>query len=311
MKPRIALYVGGMGARSRNFYQELALRYGYEAEARRIQDLYLDGRKREAAAAVPDALVDEVCLVGNQSRIAERVAALPRSGRDDAHRGPAGGRDGPPHPRRGSRCCAAPAADRRMDRVVPLALVAAFGVLTAFRALRVYRTTGVNPIKVGGKSDDPVQGVDGPHPGGVHRGRRLRRRHLRLRPGWKPYLVPIPWLEQGALRAAGTALGAAAIGWIGIAQYQMAASFRIGVDRSEKTALVRRGLYSLSRNPIYLGVAAFVSAFFLTAPNALTFGMTVAAFIGIAIQARLEEQYLLGKHPEEYRAYRSAVRRWL
>ena len=80
MKPRIALYVGGMGARSRNFYQELAGRYGYEAEARRVQDLYLDGRRREAAAAVPDALVDEVCLVGNQSRIAERVAAYREAG---------------------------------------------------------------------------------------------------------------------------------------------------------------------------------------------------------------------------------------
>ena len=198
-----------------------------------------------------------------------------------------------------------------MDRVVPLALVAAFGVLTAFRALRVYRTTGVNPIKVGGKSDDPMQAVTDRILKASIAAAGFVGATCAFAPGWKPYLVPIPWLEQGALQAAGAALGAAAIGWIGIAQYQMAASFRIGVDRSEKTALVRRGLYSLSRNPIYLGVAAFVSAFFLTAPNALTFGMTVAAFIGIAIQARLEEQYLLGKHPEEYRAYRSAVRRWL
>ena len=80
LRPGIALYVGGMGARKRNFYNDLAHRYGYGAEAARIQSLYLDGRKREAAAAVPDALLDEVCLVGPPSRIAERVAAYRESG---------------------------------------------------------------------------------------------------------------------------------------------------------------------------------------------------------------------------------------
>ena len=80
LRPGIALYVGGMGARTRNFYNDLARRYGYEREATTIQDLYLAGRKREAAAAVPDALVDEVCLVGPESRIAERMAAYRESG---------------------------------------------------------------------------------------------------------------------------------------------------------------------------------------------------------------------------------------
>jgi F420-dependent oxidoreductase-like protein len=71
VKPMLALYVGGMGARGRNFYNDLVCRYGYEAAARAIQDLYLDGRKHEAAAAVPDALVDEVALCGPKERIAE------------------------------------------------------------------------------------------------------------------------------------------------------------------------------------------------------------------------------------------------
>jgi F420-dependent oxidoreductase-like protein len=62
LKPLLALYVGGMGARGQNFYHRLVSRYGYEAEAAAIQDLYLDGRHRDAAAAVPDALVDEVAL---------------------------------------------------------------------------------------------------------------------------------------------------------------------------------------------------------------------------------------------------------
>ncbi|HLJ79935.1 MAG TPA: LLM class flavin-dependent oxidoreductase, partial [Ktedonobacterales bacterium] len=71
VKPMLALYIGGMGARGKNFYNDLACRYGYEAAAKEIQDLYLDGKKKAAAAAVPDTLVDEVALCGPRERIAE------------------------------------------------------------------------------------------------------------------------------------------------------------------------------------------------------------------------------------------------
>ena len=71
VKPALALYIGGMGARGRNFYNDLACRYGYEGAAKTIQDLYLDGKKREATAAVPDELVDEVALCGPKERIGE------------------------------------------------------------------------------------------------------------------------------------------------------------------------------------------------------------------------------------------------
>ncbi len=80
LRPGIALYVGGMGARKKNFYNDLVRRYGYADAARTIQDHYLADRKREAAAAVPDALVDELSLVGPPSRIAERVAAYREAG---------------------------------------------------------------------------------------------------------------------------------------------------------------------------------------------------------------------------------------
>jgi F420-dependent oxidoreductase-like protein len=79
-KPAIALYVGGMGARSRNFYNELVRRYGYAEAAATIQDLYLAGKKREAEAAVPDALVDEVGLFGPRERIRERLGAYRDAG---------------------------------------------------------------------------------------------------------------------------------------------------------------------------------------------------------------------------------------
>ncbi len=80
VKARLALYVGGMGARNKNFYNELARRYGYEEAAKTLQDLYLSGRKADAEAAVPDALVDEVALCGPRERIRERLAEWKAAG---------------------------------------------------------------------------------------------------------------------------------------------------------------------------------------------------------------------------------------
>ena len=76
LKPALALYVGGMGT----YYNTLVGRYGYEAEAAKIKELYLGGKKLEAIAAVPDALVDEVALVGPRERIADRLEAWRESG---------------------------------------------------------------------------------------------------------------------------------------------------------------------------------------------------------------------------------------
>jgi F420-dependent oxidoreductase-like protein len=83
VKGMLALYIGGMGARGKNFYNDYAKRLGYEAEAVKIQDLFLDGKKAEALAAVPDKLVDEVALVGPKARIQERLGAWKASGVTD------------------------------------------------------------------------------------------------------------------------------------------------------------------------------------------------------------------------------------
>jgi len=76
----VALYTGGMGAKGRNFYNDLIKRYGYEAEAEQIQDLYLDGRKDEAAALVPDGLLEAMTLCGSEGYVRERLAAFKESG---------------------------------------------------------------------------------------------------------------------------------------------------------------------------------------------------------------------------------------
>jgi F420-dependent oxidoreductase-like protein len=75
IRPELALYIGGMGARSKNFYNAVATELGYGDAAKKIQDLFLDGKKDQAAAAVPDALIDEISLVGSADRIRDRLHA--------------------------------------------------------------------------------------------------------------------------------------------------------------------------------------------------------------------------------------------
>ncbi len=75
VKVSLGFYLGGMGARSQNFHVNLVGRMGFEAEAQRVQDLFLEGSRQEAMAAVPDELADEISLVGPPERIRDRLAA--------------------------------------------------------------------------------------------------------------------------------------------------------------------------------------------------------------------------------------------
>ena len=190
-----------------------------------------------------------------------------------------------------------------------LFLLLAFYGMTVVRVVLVRRRTGINPVKL--QADGSVYEVTG----------RVLKASIgtwlliglvyAFAPGVKPWLVPIQYLETGAIHLTGVIVGGIAILWIGIGQAQMSASFRMGIDSSEKTVLIRHGLYSWSRNPIYLGLLMGVCGFFLVAPNALSFGAFVAAWIGIKIQVRLEEEYLLSKHGDAFREYQAAVRRWI
>jgi hypothetical protein len=80
MRPFLALYVGGMGSRKQNFYNQLVGRYGFEAEAKIVQDLYLEGKREEAMAAIPDKLIDVVSLCGPPEVVRERLAVYRDAG---------------------------------------------------------------------------------------------------------------------------------------------------------------------------------------------------------------------------------------
>lgn len=99
--------------------------------------------------------------------------------------------------------------------------------------------------------------------------------------------------------------------WMLIAQAQMGASWRIGIDSANRTELVSKGLFSISRNPIFLSTRVALLGFFLVAPNAATLALLAAAEVIIQVQVRLEEKHLLGLHGAAYEQYFSKVPRWL
>ncbi len=126
------------------------------------------------------------------------------------------------------------------------------------------------------------------------------------------YLVPIPYLEANiTLKWIGFFISLVAMVWIFAAQLNMQDSWRIGIDYNEKTTLITGGLFSISRNPIFLGILISYVGFFLLMPNALSFGLGLLSYGSISIQIRLEEEFLLAKQGEIYAKYKDAVNRWI
>ena len=125
------------------------------------------------------------------------------------------------------------------------------------------------------------------------------------------YLLPFWYLEITTLCWTGWALLIASLIWIIIAQSQMASAWRIGVDEVNKTELVTKGLFSISRNPIFLGIIIANAGLFLVLPNAFTLLIGVLSTVSVHTQVRLEESFLEGSHGNEYKAYKSRVRRWI
>jgi protein-S-isoprenylcysteine O-methyltransferase Ste14 len=125
------------------------------------------------------------------------------------------------------------------------------------------------------------------------------------------YLLPIWYLEKPVLQISGLTILFIALIWIAVAQHQMSNSWRIGIDEKNKTRLVTEGVFSISRNPIFLGMLSTLLGLFLVIPNVLTFMVLVTGFISVQIQVRLEEEFLLKTHSETYKNYCSQAKRWI
>jgi protein-S-isoprenylcysteine O-methyltransferase Ste14 len=124
------------------------------------------------------------------------------------------------------------------------------------------------------------------------------------------YLAPITWLEHRWLQWVGVALLLTSLAWTVVAQAQMGESWRIGIDEGRRTPLVRKGVFGLSRNPIFLGMMLTLLGLFLVMPNAVTLLVLCLGVMLIQIQVRLEEDFLSRAHGDDYADYRD-VRRWL
>lgn len=124
------------------------------------------------------------------------------------------------------------------------------------------------------------------------------------------YLAPFTWLEIPFLKITGFAIIHLALFWIVIAQVQMSNSWRVGIDHSAKTELKTNGLFSVSRNPVFLGMLVTMFGVFLIIPNSVTLLTFAASTLLFQVQVRLEEEYLKGVHGEPYIYYCQKVGRW-
>ncbi len=125
------------------------------------------------------------------------------------------------------------------------------------------------------------------------------------------YFIPVKWLEISILKYTGFILIHLALIWIVIAQVQMSNSWRIGIDLTTKTELKTKGLFSVSRNPVFLGMLITLAGLFLVLPNAITLLVLVSSIWIFQIQVHLEEEFLAKKHGKPYNAYCQKVRRWI
>ena len=128
---------------------------------------------------------------------------------------------------------------------------------------------------------------------------------------WYQYLLPFWYLEHTYLIYMGWVLLVISLILIWVAQSQMQNSWRIGIDENNKTKLITNGLFSVSRNPIFLGIMIANMGLYLIMPNAFTLLIVTLSSISINTQIRLEEAFLKQSHRVEYENYLTQVRRWL
>ena len=125
------------------------------------------------------------------------------------------------------------------------------------------------------------------------------------------YFAPFLWLEAMGIKVTGFVLIHLALLWIVIAQIQMSNSWRVGIDDERKTELVVKGLFSVSRNPVFLGMIVTLIGIFCVLPNALTLVSAVTSTALFQVQVRLEEEHLARTHGDLYVEYCRRVKRWI
>lgn len=184
-----------------------------------------------------------------------------------------------------------------------------FLLIFVIRSLILWKKTGINPLTF--SKTDNAHGYNGKVYKVISLIELITIGIYAFKNDWYEYLLPFWYIEHPILEKIGWVLLIASLIMVSIAQYQMANSWRIGIDENNKTNLVTHGLFSISRNPIFLGIMIANMGVFMVLPNAFTLLIVSLSTISINTQIRLEEGFLKNELGEEYKSYQNKVRRWI
>jgi protein-S-isoprenylcysteine O-methyltransferase Ste14 len=191
--------------------------------------------------------------------------------------------------------------------VLPIYFIIYFGLAFVLKSFLVARKIGKNPLVL--PKDDSAFGLIGRYFKLTLIAMFMYVLAFSLFPEGHHFFLPIPVLDNLAVKYLGLALLAIALLWTILAQQHMKNSWRIGIDTETKTELISTGLFGLSRNPIFFGMILSLVGLFCTTPNALTALFFILGYVLIQIQIRLEEEFLTKEHGQKYLAYKQKVRR--
>jgi protein-S-isoprenylcysteine O-methyltransferase Ste14 len=190
---------------------------------------------------------------------------------------------------------------------LPIYFIIYFGIAFIAKSVIVAKRIGKSPLVL--PKDDSAYGLIGLYYKLTLIGMFVYVLAFAFTPSVYNYFLPIPQLENNIAKYIGLGLLLLALAWTIIAQGNMKNSWRIGIDTATKTELITTGLFSYSRNPIFLGMTISLLGLFLTTPNALTLFFLLIGYVLIQIQIRLEEEFLIKQHGEKYLTYKQRVRR--
>ena len=187
-------------------------------------------------------------------------------------------------------------------------LIIYFLLVFVLRSLLLWKKTGINPLTF--NQTDDAHGYNGKIFSIISFLELIVVGIYAFKIEWYKYLLPFWYLENDTLSKVGWGFLIISLIVVWIAQSQMANSWRIGIDEKNKTKLITKGLFSISRNPIFLGIMMANIGLFLVIPNAFTLLVISLSTISINTQIRLEEAFLKQEFENEYEAYSKKAKRW-
>jgi len=184
-----------------------------------------------------------------------------------------------------------------------------FLLVFVLRSILLWKKTGINPLTFN-KTDD-AHGFNGKVFKAISFFELIIVGIYAFKNDWYEYLLPFWYLTNPTIQKTGWVFLFLSLILVWISQSQMANSWRIGIDDKNKTKLITNGMFSISRNPIFLGIMIANIGLFLVIPNAFTLLIVSLSTLSVNTQIRLEEEFLKREFGKEYIEYAEKVRRWI